>query len=159
MRKRLGTYIIAITVALSVGTIAMAQPKTNVVKWVVSFTKGGDGMGVVTLKATIRPTWHMYGTEVPDGGPIPTSIKFEEIQGVTLIGAPTPDKKAEIHKDPNFMMDIPWFSGEVTFTQKFKVVDAAKLKISGYVRYMTCNDETCLPPKKMEFSGTINDLK
>ena len=49
-------------------------------------------------------------------------------------------------------MDLRWYAGSVTFTQKIKVTDAAKFKAEGAVEFMACNDETCLPPDQVDFA-------
>jgi len=54
--------------------------------------------------------------------------------------------------DELFAMNLRWYAGSVTFTQKIKVTDAAKFKIVGEVEFMACNDETCLPPERIDFS-------
>ena len=38
------------------------------------------------------------------------------------------------------------------FIQKFKITDAEKFFVSGYLRYMCCDDKSCLPPSKEMFS-------
>ena len=42
-------------------------------------------------------------------------------------------------------MNLRWYPGTVSFTQKLKVTDPAKFKAEGEVEFMACNDETCLP--------------
>ena len=49
-------------------------------------------------------------------------------------------------------MNLRWYPGTVSFTQKLKVTDPAKFKAEGEVEFMACNDETCLPPDQIPFS-------
>ncbi len=68
------------------------------------------------MTAIIDPGWYIYGMELEPGGPIPTDFIFEENDAYELVGdisAP----EAEVKYDPNFEMDIPMYSGQVTFTQ------------------------------------------
>lgn len=139
-------------------TLHAQQLSDEVVKWTVAHSKVENEAFAVTFDAQIRTGWHVYGTTVPKGGPIPTSIVIEEIIGGELVGDLTPNKKAEIHNDPNFMMEIPWFSVSVTLSQKVKVTEPTSFSIKGYLRYMSCNDQTCLPPKNIKFSITGPDL-
>jgi len=104
----------------------------------------------LVFKAYIDEGWHMYSTDLPDGGPIKTSFYFENSEGVEMIGKPLADKVAVEEFDNTFQMDLRWFEEEVTFTQKVKVKAGAS--ISGYVEFMSCNDETCTPPVQEEFS-------
>jgi thiol:disulfide interchange protein DsbD len=56
-----------------------------------------------------------------------------------------------------FGMNISWYKGNPVFTQKLKITDADKFSLEGYINYMTCNDEACIPCKE-EFSFSKNDL-
>ena len=56
-------------------------------------------------------------------------------------------------------MDLRWFPGAVTFTQKVKILDPKKFKIEGEVEFMVCNDETCLPPDRVSFAFDSKNTK
>ena len=56
-------------------------------------------------------------------------------------------------------MDLRWFPGAVTFTQKVKILDPKKFKIEGEVEFMVCNDETCLPPDRESFAFDSKNTK
>lgn len=56
-------------------------------------------------------------------------------------------------------MNLRWYPGTVSFTQKFKVTDPAKFKAEGEVEFMACNDETCLPPDRVSFSFDKKNIK
>jgi thiol:disulfide interchange protein DsbD len=47
-------------------------------------------------------------------------------------------------------MNIVKFSGEPTFTQR--VTARAGTVLSGYLEFMTCDEEKCLPPVSVDFS-------
>ena len=61
-------------------------------------------------------------------------------------------KEATTVFDEQFNMNLRWFAKNVSFTQKIEVTDPKGLKLEGYVEFMACNDENCLPPEKEEFS-------
>ena len=46
------------------------------------------------------------------------------------------------------------YSDEVAFVQAFTVLESTS--IEGYYEYMTCNDESCMPPEYVEFSLDID---
>lgn len=56
-------------------------------------------------------------------------------------------------------MNLRWYPGTVSFTQKIKVTDPAKFKAEGEVEFMACNDETCLPPDRVGFSFDKKNIK
>ena len=74
------------------------------------------------------------------------------MNGAELIGQPVPSVKPTTVYDEQFAMNLRWYPGTVSFTQKLKVTDPAKFKAEGEVEFMACNDETCLPPDQIPFS-------
>lgn len=104
------------------------------------------------FKAKIDSPWHLYGTDIPEGGPVSTKVVFEEKNGVELIGKLTPSIKAKEMFDENFSMTLSFFEKGVNFTQKIKLKEQENFSIAGYVEYMVCDDQTCLAPTKEYFS-------
>ncbi len=62
----------------------------------------------------------MYGINIPENGPIPFSVNFEEPTGFSAIGKPTQFPKPEIVDDKVFNMKLELHNKEVTFTQRIK---------------------------------------
>lgn len=120
------------------------------VKWKSAIKMTDATNGVVTFTATVDAGWHVYGTQLPAGGPEPTSVQWNN-QGVKLVGGLTPSKAAHKQHDETFDMDLSWWTGSVTLSQKFAVT-AKEYKIEGSIRYMACDDENCTPPKSESFS-------
>lgn len=120
------------------------------VKWKSAIKMTDVTNGVVTFTATVDAGWHVYGTQLPAGGPEPTSVHWNN-QGVKLVGGLTPSKAAHKQHDETFDMDLSWWTGSVTLSQKFTVT-AKEYKIEGSIRYMACDDENCTPPKSESFS-------
>lgn len=120
------------------------------VKWKSAIKMTDATNGVVTFTATVNAGWHVYGTHLPSGGPEPTSVQWNN-QGVKLVGGLIPSKAAHKQHDETFDMDLSWWTGSVTLSQKFTVT-AKEYKIEGSIRYMACDDENCTPPKSESFS-------
>ncbi len=114
-------------------------------------TMDSDKEGTITFAVTVDPGWHIYGLELPDGGPKPTSIEFSKLQNVELIGGITasPAPKEEI--DMVFDLKLTWWESAVTFTQKFKVINPGAFFIEGEVSFQGCNDSSCIPPTRIPF--------
>lgn len=53
-------------------------------------------------------------------------------------------------------MTLRFFSDEATLTQKVRLKNDEPVEISGYVLFMGCDDEMCLPPNEAEFSFRFN---
>ncbi|MFW6257214.1 MAG: cytochrome c biogenesis protein CcdA [Prolixibacteraceae bacterium] len=126
------------------------------VKWSFDSEKNGREVSLI-FKATIDDTWHLYDTELPEGGPIETSIVFEDSTLFELAGDIEKQPQPEEHFDNAFQMDVRYFSNEATLTQKIRLKTDNRIEIKGYVLYMACDDETCLPPDEAEFSFTFNE--
>ncbi len=123
------------------------------VKWDFRVDQKGKEATLV-FTATIDKGWHLYSQFIDDGGPIPTAFVFDESDKYVLIGSTT-EGEPEEYFDPNFEMDLKFFSNKAEFKQKIKVSAAAAFKLSGYVEFMVCDDERCLPPDQVDFSLDI----
>ncbi|MDX1284313.1 MAG: cytochrome c biogenesis protein CcdA, partial [Draconibacterium sp.] len=106
--------------------------------------------------ATIEKGWHLYDTELPEGGPIATSFNFEDATLFEKVGEINKEPKPEIHFDETFQMNVGYFSNKAILTQKIKLSSTDPVEIKGFVEFMSCNDETCTPPEEAEFSFKFN---
>lgn len=93
----------------------------------------------------------MYGMDIPEGGPIPTSFQFQESPGFKLAGQVEALTKPAVKEDPFFNMTIGLHDNEAIFVQRVEVKEYP-LQIEGYVEFMVCDDQNCLPPKDVDFS-------
>ena len=138
--------------------VAQAQILTPV-KWKIKLDdKQGAAEKELLFTATADKGWHLYDMNLPEGGPISTSFTFETLKGAELLGTPTASVTPTTVFDEQFQMNLRWYAGSVTFTQKLKVTDAAKFKVEGEVEFMACNDETCLPPDQVSFTFDKKDV-
>jgi thiol:disulfide interchange protein DsbD len=48
-------------------------------------------------------------------------------------------------------MNVKKFKNEVIFTQRAILSEKTKV-VSGYIEFMTCDDEQCLPPTEIPFA-------
>ena len=108
--------------------------------------------GTVTFNAFIEPGYHMYSTNIPDGGPTPASVTFRVVEGAELVGVLTPGAGAVTEMDPIFEMMLSYFDNSATFTQKVKFL-GGKYRLEGTLRYQSCNDGGCFPGR-YDFSIT-----
>ena len=121
------------------------------VKWKVSLQGEGQEKEIV-FHAFIEDGWHLYATDIPQGGPIPTSVSFDELSQVSLKGEITPTQRPHEEYSPLFDMKLGWYDSKIDFKQAVTIDDPDNFKITGYITYQACNDVTCLPPTKYEFS-------
>ncbi|MDZ7737742.1 MAG: cytochrome c biogenesis protein CcdA [Bacteroidales bacterium] len=124
------------------------------VSWTFSYEKNKENEYDLILTATVEEGSHLYGMDVPAGGPIPTSFSFTESSDYELAGDVHAMSEGEIVFDQAFEMDIRYFSGEVVFRQTVRS-ELDEFIVEGYVNYMACDDEKCSPPQDEEFSINI----
>lgn len=146
MKKLFSTLVLAI-MALTVQA-QILQPA----KWKINLNDSGSTEKEIVFTATLEKGWHLYDQDLPEGGPVSTSFTFETLKGAELVGKPVPSVKPTVVYDEQFAMNLRWFPGTVSFTQKIKVTEPTKFKVEGEVEFMVCNDETCLPPDRVSFT-------
>ena len=104
----------------------------------------------VVFTAAIDKGWHVYSTDLGDGGPISATFNVEKIFGAEVVGKLKPVGKEISTFDKLFEMKVRYFENTAQFVQKLKLTGGA-YQIEGYLEYGACNDETCLPPPQVPF--------
>ena len=89
--------------------------------------------------------WHVYSTNLPDGGPNPAIFGVDKKDGVELVGGLKPGGGAKTAFDPMFEMNITYFENSCTFTQRVRLTKK-NYSLEGYLEFSACNDVNCLPP-------------
>lgn len=145
-------YLLLLLMVIPFLTNAQVQ---NPVKWAYKLKKVNTTTYEVQITASIDKGWHIYSQTTPDGGPVPTTIKFAKNPLVTLVGAAKEVGKLEQRHEELFGVDVKQFSNSVSFVQTVKVKAAVKTSVIGTVEFMVCNDTQCLPPTTNKFSLSI----
>ena len=104
----------------------------------------------VVFTAAIDKGWHVYSTDLGDGGPISATFNVEKIFGAEVVGKLKPVGKEISTFDKLFEMKVRYFENTAQFVQKLKLTGGA-YQIEGYLEYGACNDENCLPPTQVPF--------
>lgn len=104
----------------------------------------------VVFSATIDNGWHVYSTDLGDGGPISATFNTEKLSGAAVDGKLKPVGKEISTYDQMFEMKVRYFEHSVQFVQKLKLT-GGEYHIEGFLEYGACNDENCLPPTQVPF--------
>lgn len=147
MTKRLLFYWL-LSVLLALPALAQIQEP---IKFKTEWKQNSDSEAEIIFNATIDKGWHVYSTELEEGGPISASFNIDQIQGAETIGKLTPVGNEINEMDPIFGMKVRYFKDKATFIQKIKITDK-NYSIKGYLEYGACNDENCLPPTSVDFN-------
>lgn len=138
---------------------ALLSYSQEVIEWKYSIQDKGNGEIELVADADIQDGWHMYDSKIPDGGPFPTAISFDEIKGAELLGEfHSVGKQAVVKYDDIFNMNIGTYDVSAKFVQRIKVTDKANFKIAGDIRAQACDDTSCTPPIPTDFEFTASDL-
>ncbi len=127
------------------------------VKWSFDQKKISDKEIEVSFNAAIDQGWHLYGTDLPDGGPVSTSFKFTlDSTNYRLAGTMTSLTKPVKTFDKIFNLELSYYALEAHFTQRILLLNDRPFTIKGSVEYQSCNDETCTMDEA-EFSFKVNE--
>lgn len=117
------------------------------IRWKASVEGNSTASATIKLTAAIDEGWHLYSLDLPEDGPNSTVIDFQLPDGVSLDGPLTPSRKPVEKYDEMFSLNLSWWEGSVSFTQKVKIADQKTHTVGIEVSFQGCNDETCIAPK------------
>ncbi len=120
------------------------------VKFKTELTALSDTEAEVVFTATMDKGWHVYSTDLGDGGPISATFNVDNKSGVELVGKLKPVGTEVSTFDKLFEMKVRYFENTAKFVQKVKFTGGA-YAIEGYLEYGACDDESCLPPTQVPF--------
>lgn len=146
-------FLSALIIGLST---SLSAQMFNPVKWSFNYEDAGakDEYNLI-FSAKIDDGWAVYSQYlVGDDGPIPTEFTYDTGAHFATIGKNAESGNIETKYDKVFETELTKFKKSGIFTQKIKVSDYSK-PITGYLTFMTCDDERCLPPTDVDFSFKI----
>jgi thiol:disulfide interchange protein DsbD len=144
-----------------VGTLLFLFPVAaqgpNNVNWTFSLQPASAAPGskvLARIEGRLDPGWHLYS--MTSAGAIPTTIKVAPnaaIQRVRVFQAPP--KKAY---DSNFQLDTETYEGSAVFLLELQLKPDAvpgPSEVSAELRFQTCNDKVCIPPRRRTVNATL----
>jgi thiol:disulfide interchange protein DsbD len=145
--KYLYTIIFLISCALCYG-------QNNTVSWTFESKKTNSKEYTLIFNASIQEGWYVYSQFLEsDDGPVPTELVLQENKNIALEGKANEEGQKIEGFDKLFEMNITKFKKNLKISQKIKTTGPTTIK--GYLTFMTCNDEMCLPPSDVPFELQI----
>ena len=121
------------------------------VKFKSHLKTGSTAEAEIVFEGKIEPGWHVYSTNLGEGGPTEASFSVDSKDGVELVGRLMP-RGNEISKyDKMFEMKLRFFEKTAQFVQKIKFTKPT-YTIKGHLEYGACSDEVCTPPASVNIS-------
>lgn len=145
MKRRI-VFFLVVCCALS----CMAQMQAPV-KFVVQQKKISDNTLEVEFIGKTDAGWHVYGTDIADGGPTRAELTLEKTVGLKPDGKLRATGAVHRAMDDMFGMEVSYMEGTAKFAQKFTIT-GPEYDVAGYLTYGACNDQNCMPPTSVEFS-------
>lgn len=131
-------------------SLGLSAQMANPVDFKYKFRRISDTEAVISFDCDIDDGWHVYSTDLPEGGPVSTTFNIDKSEGVELDG-PLMHGDGEIeHFDSVFEMDLKFFEKKAHFEQKLKIT-GKKFFIEGYLEYGACDNSSCMPPTAVNF--------
>ena len=112
----------------------------NPVTWTTQASQTDSLTYDLVITATIEEKWHLYATEMPEDGPLPTEFTFQD---TTPIG-PLTHSELITGFDPIFEMELSYFDNKATFYQTVVVADETVQDITVDLIYQACDDKLCI---------------
>jgi thiol:disulfide interchange protein len=147
-----------LSLLLSFISLTLFAQIQNPVKWTYSVENNGKEEATLVIKASIDKGWHLYSQFIGEGGPVPTSFRFDKSNNYSLVGKVDEIPKAKPIFDEIFEMQVAWFEKTATFKQKIKVTSNKDFKLNGALEFMVCDDKQCLPPEEVEFTFDVKGV-
>ena len=137
-----------------VSTFSLSAQIENPVSWDFSSKHIEGDFFELNFTASIQDGWTVYSQFTSDEGPIPTEITYES--SFEKVGKSIESGHKKEGYDKIFDMDVIKFLSDEDYRITQKVRAPSGTKVTGYLTFMTCDDEKCLPPTDIDFSILLN---
>lgn len=144
MKTQIRKTVLCLAALFACCNVAFAQ-MLEPVKWTQELKMVSDTEAELTFSATIEEGWHLYTTDVPEGGPLPATVRFDVLEGAELVGELTNVGEIHTEYDAMFEMELPSFSHNGQFVQRLKFADPENYKIEGLLEGQACCEGACMP--------------
>ena len=157
MGLQIGKILIVLILLLNFSGVANAQgfSSPDILKSKSSLADSTIALNQTTdfkMAVTIEKDWHINANKPMEDFLIPTELTFEPVEGVEFGDATYPEpKKVEFaFSEAPVLVYEGTFLIEVKITVLKNAVPGNRI-LKGILSYQGCNDQTCLPPRKLEF--------
>ena len=142
------TSLLTLFIYISAAALAQFHNPVNIQ---ATQKKVSDDVLEVVFQGSVDAGWHVYGTDIADGGPTRAELTLETQKGVKPDGKLRATGKVQKAMDEIFGIEVSYMEGTASFVQRFTITEP-EYEVAGYLTYGACNDENCIPPTNVEFS-------
>ena len=141
------TILLILCICVVAAAVAQFQ---NPVTFSVTQKQVGESAVEIVFQGKVDAGWHVYGTDISDGGPTRAELTIEKQKGLKPNGKLRATGNLHREMDDMFGMEVSYMEGTATFVQRFTITEPT-YEVAGYLTYGACNDENCIPPTNVEF--------
>ena len=135
-------------------SFSVASQIQEPVVWSFDFNDLGNQEYELIFSAEIEKGWKIYSQYLEsDDGPVRTSFFYDQPDEIELLGPNEESGKIKEGYEELFEMTVISIAQKATFSQKIRYT--GDQPVIGYLEFMACNDEMCLPPSDVSFSFTL----
>jgi hypothetical protein len=158
---RFARLLTVCVIAVVGAPMSIAQVPAPTVQWSTSIKPATGGVqgrkATLELSALIQDGWHVYAlTQVP-GGPTPLRVTLEDESIARVSGVASGTAPQKRH-DASFDLDTEFYTG--AFALRFQLETHQSLAVGQSipvsVRFQTCSDRECQPPKTVRLLASID---
>ena len=144
-------FFLSLLVFLGATVSALAQ-----ISFSVSYKRVSPTEIDIVFSGKAASGWHIYGTNIEDGGPTRATFGTDQLKGVRLKGALKEGPGIKKKHDAIFDMPVTYFEKTAVFIQRVELT-AKDYSLKGYLTYGACNDQNCLPPTNVDCNVSGSD--
>ncbi|HEY4275055.1 MAG TPA: protein-disulfide reductase DsbD domain-containing protein [Rhizomicrobium sp.] len=112
----------------------------------------------LTVQGKVLEGWHVYGLKQLPNGPTPLKLGVDANPAAVSDGAAGGSATTKVH-DRGFDLDVEYYSSAFALTMPVRIAAGAAAGVQTVplsVRFQTCNDRICQPPKTVHLSASVN---
>ena len=144
-------FFLSLLVFLGATVSALAQ-----ISFSVSYKRVSPTEIDIVFSGKAASGWHIYGTNIEDGGPTRATFGTDQLKGVRLKGDLKEGPGIKKKHDAIFDMPVTYFEKTAVFIQRVELT-AKDYSLKGYLTYGACNDQNCLPPTNVDCNVSGSD--
>ncbi|HBJ77354.1 MAG TPA: hypothetical protein DDY68_06270 [Porphyromonadaceae bacterium] len=134
------------------GVFTSQSESFNPVQWKIAWDSVGENEVEIFFTAKIEKGWHIYGMNLPQGGPVSTDFTFHTLKNIKQEKTVFPLSSPIIFYDSIFGMEISTFSNKVSFSALFERTSKEDFLLEGEIIYMACDGQHCLAPQREKYN-------
>jgi hypothetical protein len=137
------------------------QSPNSTVQWaafVISTAAVTHGRtATVELSADVQEGWHVYALTQPPGGPTALHVTLDDNDVAQLVGVPSATIPEKRH-DASFDLETQFYSHSFALRLPVRLMQpaAGRQLIPVSVRFQTCSDRECQPPRTVHLAVPID---